>query len=766
MGILKKIISGLLILTTMCFCFSCSNNDNKDSSGSGSTTESTSSSGGDSSDTKPDENVKIINDELFKNPSLSDRPMVMMHSSTQGLITDVLSRGYGGVVTNVSWSNNYLNNEREWSSLQNVIDFAIDNGMYVWLYDEYGYPSGCARGQTLSGNPEYEALGLVSVKKVVGAGDVQTIDLLYGHNEIVDAFVYDGSDTDNADLSSGISVKNLINEQKNSITYANRTKTSKILVVYMSKRWYEKTHAMENWYAQQRYINMLDKEPAEKFISITHEKYYEYLGEHFGKGIKAFFTDEPALQGNYFDLSDRNRTVIDTPDMNIPILECLNYSDRLFDYFKQTYGYSLEDKLGYLYMDDNSDVCRKVRMDFYLLTGELFRNNYLQKTSDWCDAHGVKSSGHLLLEESLFQNVWFAGNMIQLLGTMGIPGTDLLYSTAARAAQDACITSKFAGSAADFTGKTDTFAEISGAFDGTAGDMYSQLNAVGAQVAFGINNFASYYYQGNNHTKEEDKIFSAAIGRMRYMVTGSEHRAKTLVYYPYEGVAAETLPTMSMWLPREEAREVSDSFTDVCRGLTAKQIDYDLTDYINLSKMEVKDNALVSPNGERFEAIVLPYTNALRSEAVEKLAEAASRGVKIYLVGGIEKVVCEFGKSDVEKQFVEKVLPACVTVTSGAAAAKRLRDEGMTYAVLDDLYSSDVYITKRENANYSVFTVVNAYAEDKTTGFTLEAAKGNKVRYYDAVSGEITEITATRTGNKLRFMFTLPANRTGFFTVS
>ncbi len=753
----KKLLSIFLIATTMFFSFSCTKNP--DTSQSDSTP-----SGGEI--IKPDENAKKIDNASFKNPSLSDRPMVMMHSSTIGLVNDVLSRGYGGIVTNVAWSSNYLNNVREWTSLQSVVEHAVGEGMYIWLYDEYGYPSGCARGQTLKDNPEYEALGLVPVYKTIKAGKQGTIDLLYGHTALVEAYVYDGSDSNTADLASATSVTNLIASDKKSITYVNHAKTDKLLVAYMSKRWYENTHAMENWYAQQRYINMLDKEPTEKFISITHDKYYEYLSEHFGKSIKAFFTDEPALQGNYFEVSDRNRTVIDVPDKNIPVVECLNYSDSLFDYFKETYGYSLEDKLGYLYMDDNSDYARKVRMDFYMLTSELFRKNYLEQTADWCDKRGVKSSGHLLLEESTYQNVWFAGNMIQLLGTMGIPGTDLLYSTASRAAQDACITSKFAGSVADYQGKTDTFAEISGAFDGTAGDMYSQLNAVGAQVAFGVNNFASYYYQGNNHTKEEDLIFSTGIGRMKYMVTGSEHRAKTLVYYPYEGVAAETLPTTNMWSPRSEAKEISDSFADVCRGLIAKQVDYDITDYSNLSGMKVENGALISPNGEKFEAIVIPYATAIRSEAAEKLIEAQNGGVKIYLVGGIENVVCEFNKNDIENSFNKTVISSGITVNSGIAAGKKLREEGLTYAVLSDAYASDIYITKRENANYSVFTVVNAYLDNKTTEFTLEASQGNKVCYYDTVTGEITEITAKREGNKVKFNFTLPANRTGFFTVS
>ena len=207
---------------------------------------------------------------------------------------------------------------------------------------------------------------------------------------------------------------------------------------------------MENWYAQQRYINMLESGATTKFINLTHKQYYDALSSYFGNGIRAFFTDEPAHQGNYFNVSTRDRRVIDVPDPNIELFPSLNYSDTLLDVFEERYGYSLRPYLGYLYKDDGSNFAKQVRIDFYALTSELFRLNYLKQIDDWTEARNVKSSGHLLLEESLYQNPWFAGNMIQLLGTMGIPGTDLLYSQPVRAMRDSSVVSKMASSAADF----------------------------------------------------------------------------------------------------------------------------------------------------------------------------------------------------------------------------------------------------------------------------------------------------------------------------
>ena len=95
--------------------------------------------------------------------------MVMMHGATTSLIDDVYARGYGGIVTNVAWGTDYLQNARAFSSLANCVSHAVDKGMHVWLYDEYGYPSGAAYGQTLKGNPEYEAQGLVPQYRTIEA---------------------------------------------------------------------------------------------------------------------------------------------------------------------------------------------------------------------------------------------------------------------------------------------------------------------------------------------------------------------------------------------------------------------------------------------------------------------------------------------------------------------------------------------------------------------------------------------------------------------
>ena len=246
------------------------------------------------------------------------------------------------------------------------------------------------------------------------------------------------------------------------------------------------------------------------------------------------------------------------------------------------------------------------------------------------------------------------------------------------------------------------------------------------------------------------------------MTTGVTHSAKTAVYYPYEGASAETLPTKNLWDAAAGAKTVSDSFSNLCRTLVGKQVDYDLVDHINLGKCVVKDGALVAPNGEEYTSIVIPYTTAIYSSTLLKLIEAANAGVEVVVVG-VDEVVCETGKNAIAARW-DELLDKAYYATTENGAANKLRQKGHTYVKLSDLYAENIFTSKRENANYSVFTFVNGYTNNKTYDIELYA-EGNSVKYYNAVTGAVTDISARIENGVVKFNFTLPANTTGFFVV-
>lgn len=56
---------------------------------------------------------------------------------------------------------------------------------------------------------------------------------------------------------------------------------------------YEETNAESEWFNDSHYLDTLNKDAVQAFISTTHEAYKAAVGDEFGNAIPAIFTDEP-----------------------------------------------------------------------------------------------------------------------------------------------------------------------------------------------------------------------------------------------------------------------------------------------------------------------------------------------------------------------------------------------------------------------------------------------------------------------------------------
>ncbi|MDG0813804.1 hypothetical protein [Cohnella rhizosphaerae] len=283
----------------------------------------------------------------FADPDVRYRPLLMIHDKLHtGVIKKLSDLGYGGMVTNVDY-NGYLKNEEFWEILKQNVAYAIDKlGLRVWIYDEKGYPSGTAGGLVLAGHPELEAQGLAVVVKEAAAGKKVVIEHPYGHGEVQNATAYRGT-ASRFDASSAVDLRSAVDGQGN-LNWQAPASGSWVVFYFVQKPFYEGTHAVNNWFEQRRYINLLEKDATEAFIDVTHKQYYERLGSYFGKGIEAFFTDEPALTGTYIGTPPRQPSVLDAPDPGVPLLKTLNWGNELAEEFRKRRGYELPPVLPYL----------------------------------------------------------------------------------------------------------------------------------------------------------------------------------------------------------------------------------------------------------------------------------------------------------------------------------------------------------------------------------------------------------------------------------
>ena len=69
-------------------------------------------------------------------------------------------RGFAGIVGNIPYSWDFPNDREAWERTEAGFREYIRRGMYTWIYDEKGYPSGTAGGYVTETHPETVAKGL------------------------------------------------------------------------------------------------------------------------------------------------------------------------------------------------------------------------------------------------------------------------------------------------------------------------------------------------------------------------------------------------------------------------------------------------------------------------------------------------------------------------------------------------------------------------------------------------------------------------------
>ena len=105
-------------------------------------------------------------------------------------IEQLKKSGYDGIVTNVCFYGNYLNDPDEWQLMLEKAEICKKNGMRLWIYDENGYPSGTAKTKTLNENPDCEARAAVMVHRILKKGEEGYFPLPKGHIKPISALGY------------------------------------------------------------------------------------------------------------------------------------------------------------------------------------------------------------------------------------------------------------------------------------------------------------------------------------------------------------------------------------------------------------------------------------------------------------------------------------------------------------------------------------------------------------------------------------------------
>lgn len=150
------------------------------------------------------------------------------------------------------------------------------------------------------------------------------------------------------------------------------------------------------------YVDTLDGRVIAQFIQCTHEEYFRRLSPEERKAMRGFFTDEPQISRDGYPWS--------------LVLE---------EEYRKRFQEDLRPRLIHLFYPWGKEF-RRTRYRYWRTCTELFGENFMRQIHDWCQAHHWELTGHLVLEETLLDQLTSNGACMPHYEYFHIPGMDIL----------------------------------------------------------------------------------------------------------------------------------------------------------------------------------------------------------------------------------------------------------------------------------------------------------------------------------------------------
>ncbi len=359
-------------------------------------------------------------------------------------------------------------------------------------------------------------------------------------------------------------------------------------------------------------VDILDDKVVDRFIAETHEKYEKYFDGKLSEYIKGFFTDEPQYYGTA------------TP-----------YPHLIKEYFRKNYNADILDGLGLLYCEKQG--YREFRYKYYSACQQLFLHNYSEKIYNWCDARGVKLTGHYIEEFGITQQMYYCAGIMPFYEYEHIPGIDWLCRRFLTA-----VPVKQLVSAAAQLGKKEMLTET---FALTGWDVTpTELKAIAEfQFLYGINVMCMHLlpYSELGHRKNDYPVhfsasnawaedvlpeFNAYFDRLSALSRGSEEDVKVAVLHP--------IRTAYLTYNSGESEKVGEAFKTVSEYLANEQISFHYLDETLFEKHgSVNGNSLVCGKCSYRYLIIVPETLTMGKFTERAVREFVLNGGKVLLVG-------------------------------------------------------------------------------------------------------------------------------------
>lgn len=445
---------------------------------------------------------------------------------------------------------------------------------------------------------------------------------------------------------------------------------------------YSETMTPSGRYNFQTYADIMQPEAMARFTELTHQEYFRRFGEEYGKTIPTMFSDEPRHM-----------------PMRLPEGACggtaaVCWTYRLPERFRETYGYDLVERLPELFWD-REGVHSALRYAYFQLTTRLTREAFLDTLQKTAHAQGLQFCGHLMMEDELFEQLSWGGDLMQLYPAFDIPGIDMLFD------RIELLTAKQTQSVVRQYGKPGMLSELYGVtgwdFDFKCLKMQGDWQAV-CGVTLRVPHLAMYSMKGNAKRDypasfneqapwcREFRVLEEHFARLNVALEGSRDVVDVAVIHPIESMMLSVGPRN-----RQEAaiRRQEESIHAVIRALLYAHYDFDFLCEGNLPSQETACTDRLQVGAMSYAAVVVPPVLTLRETTVALLEQFLHTGGRVIFLGDCPRYLDGRPSHRVETLYRQAtVLPALAALPEALEFCRRVQisQEGMPAGSSDKLY--------------------------------------------------------------------------------
>lgn len=512
-----------------------------------------------------------------------------------------------------------------WRDIGLVIRLCEEVGIHYWIYDDEDWPSASAGGQLPGKNARFQSKYLRASTAEVEGPAVHAVRTGRG---FLGAVAVPASDRRGADERIVVGPRGAKNGRVKLRLGAGRWRVH-VFSAGVCRGWFLPLHP-----------DACDAELAKAFVRMVHGGYERHFRDKLGRVIRGTFTDEVTIPTAGLPWMDR-----------FPYAPAFPWSAKLPEEYRQRTGRDLLGDLPDIISGEGKRGLQG-RADFWAALGAMYARNYYGLIAQWCERHGMISTGHLMGEEDMQHQVALSGgDPMELQAQQHMPGIDWIHPFEHYSKFPIAVP-KLAASVAHLHGKTRVMSE-SFAAAGWGLSFSDMMRILNYQFACGINFIVPitlrYTLQDKKHYTfyppgiavqqpyfEHFRPMADYVSRLCYLNAIGHHDAEVAVLHP--ATEARTL------FPDEGAlKRLTASFNGICEELARQQIDFDILDEASLARGRPVPGLGLRIGNEAYRAIFVPRMKTIRAATLRRLQHLAESGVRVVWLSELPQVLLDAG---------------------------------------------------------------------------------------------------------------------------